>query len=294
MRNLSSLFGTPPVHQEPVPDEMLRKLTRPPPAFMFQQGLDNDEDYEMDVIRLDNYVDDDLPSPEELKTHGLVPPTPLVRKRWFKWACFGLVCFTLFVIMVATLASSNRSSSKGTTGSNEQENDFETIALPASHTSRLKATISFLLDDVEHQTLTNTTSPQFMAAEWMAEVDPRSAALNSEFLERYALVVLWFATRGENWNHPVNFLSLDHHCDWRSTFQRDDLSVFEMGVECNEKSEVKSIVLRKYHQSFSGLFTENRISHTCLLQKPLVSRAAFLLNSKCCPISKNSPWIKTN
>lgn len=260
MRNLSSLFGTPPVHQEPVPDEMFRKLTRPPPAFMFQQGLDDDEDYEMDVIRLDNYVDDDLPSPEELKTHGLVPPTPLVRKRWFKWACFGLVCFTLFVIMVATLASST-TSSKGTSDSrsNEQENDFETIALPTSHSSRLKATISFLLDDVEHQTLTNTTSPQFMAAEWMAEVDLRSAALNSEFLERYALVVLWFATRGENWNHPVNFLSLDHHCDWRSTFQRDDLSVFEMGVECNEKSEVKGIVLRKYHQSFSGLSTENHI-----------------------------------
>jgi hypothetical protein len=247
-KQISSLFGSP---YKDVPLREFNRLTRPtaPPSFMFPKTSPKSvDDFElgMEDIRLDLFHDDHLPSPEEVETYGLTPPTPLVRRRWFRWTCVGAILFLsiLLVIVVVSMAPKKNKHTDDADKSNDSVEEPEDFLLVDS---RLHDTISFLLDDVNHKDLTNTSSPQFLAAQWMAEVDGLRAPLVQEsgFMERYALVVLWFAILGEEWQHSLGFLTGVHHCEWHSTFQRGDMSVFEMGVQCDERANVKSIILRK-------------------------------------------------
>ena len=241
MKNVSTLFG--PLETSP---EMSRLTSPGPPAYMFPRtspATIHDFELGMDDIRLDNHHDDLFPNPEELKTHGLVPSTPLVRKRWFRRTGAGLACLAVMAVLAIVVTSKNGgSASNDATVSSVQPEDYNMVD------SRLQDTIAFLLDFVDHPHLTNTSSPQFLAARWMADVDGLRAPLDRGFLERYALVALWFATQGDQWRHNLSFLTEAHQCEWHSTFQRNDKSVFEMGVQCNERAEVKSLVLRKYYQ----------------------------------------------
>eukprot|EP00545_Synedropsis_sp_CCMP1620_P011458 CAMPEP_0119014786 /NCGR_PEP_ID=MMETSP1176-20130426/10385_1 /TAXON_ID=265551 /ORGANISM="Synedropsis recta cf, Strain CCMP1620" /LENGTH=636 /DNA_ID=CAMNT_0006968027 /DNA_START=144 /DNA_END=2054 /DNA_ORIENTATION=- len=205
------------------------------------------EDFElgMEDIRLDLCYDDhQLPSPEEVKTYGLKPRRTLAQRRGFRWACVGSLLFLTIILLltvaIRSLVPSRDERSDDANGSIQQSGEAIFVD------SRLHDTITFLLDEVNHRDLTNTSSPQFLAAQWMADVDSLRTPLVQEsgFMERYALVVLWFATWGEEWLHSVDFLTGAHQCEWHSTFQRSDTSVFEMGVQCNERAEVKSLILQ--------------------------------------------------
>lgn len=80
--------------------------------------------------------------------------------------------------------------------------------------------------------LYNETSPQYMALDWLANVDKFRVRLYSENLvQRYVLAVLYYSTGGPRvtaktdfsamapgrpWRDPTNFLSPVHECKWRS------------------------------------------------------------------------------
>ena len=68
-------------------------------------------------------------------------------------------------------------------------------------------------------------SPQFKAAEWIADLDkyqvtlPNRMHAHHSFMERYVLAVLYYATGGEtNWKHSLNFLTPNHICTWYQDF----------------------------------------------------------------------------
>jgi hypothetical protein len=226
MRKISNLVGL------SEPSRETNRLTRPvPPEFMFNRispKAVDDFDNAMDDIRLDNFHDDLLPSPEELKVLGQVAITPLVQRKWFRRTCVGLVSVSLMIALTFVLLSKN--------GGNNSSVSF-------SYPSRLPETISFLLESVNHNRLTNTSSPEFRAARWIADEDVFRTPFGSSFLERYALAVIWFATEGDAWRSTLNFLNDLHHCQWHSTFRRGDKSAFEMGVHCNENDEVTGLIL---------------------------------------------------
>ena len=77
------------------------------------------------------------------------------------------------------------------------------------------------------QDLTNTQSPQYLAALWMAEEDEHHATANLtypldqssldllQFRQRYALTTFYFATNGDEWGNKCSFLSPSLHvCEW--------------------------------------------------------------------------------
>ena len=77
------------------------------------------------------------------------------------------------------------------------------------------------------QDLKNPKSPQYRAALWMAEEDEHPATANLtyplnqtsfdllQFRQRYALATFYYATGGDEWKDPCNFLSPSLHvCDW--------------------------------------------------------------------------------
>ena len=239
MRQVSNLFKAPAL----LVDTALDKLTTPaPPASMFSSTSPravDDIDLAMSEIRLDSFHDDMLPAPEELKTSGLVPPTPLWHKRWFRLACAGLFCVMLASVLLVVARAANNRGGNDPIAENASQEGVTQI------TTRTNGVIDFLLKSVDHNQLTNSSSPEYRAAQWVADQDGLHMPFSPSFLERYALAALWFATEGENWWRDSPFMTEKHHCKWSMSLPTVDKTVF-VGVRCNEKDEVTSLVLRKY------------------------------------------------
>jgi Ran GTPase-activating protein (RanGAP) involved in mRNA processing and transport len=78
--------------------------------------------------------------------------------------------------------------------------------------------------------LVDPNSPQHLAAQWMAHKDgmklqvPKVSTGRDHlmFVERYVLVVLYYATGGPNWTHQLNWLSDNHLCTWYQAFVLDN------------------------------------------------------------------------
>jgi hypothetical protein len=106
-------------------------------------------------------------------------------------------------------------------------------------------------------------SPQAQASEWLAWMDPaqvdipRSDASSTEvyeFVSRYIVATLYFATNGPSWYNQINFLSQDSVCSWQGISTTTDVSASEeeddvttYGVTCNDDGKVIEINLGKYY-----------------------------------------------
>jgi hypothetical protein len=75
-------------------------------------------------------------------------------------------------------------------------------------------------------------APQSKALDWVVE-DGESDTSRVE--SRWALAVLYFATRGEEWKESFNFLTASHECEWNY----DD----SFGTTCNDDKQVIEINL---------------------------------------------------
>ncbi|CAB9523465.1 serine threonine-protein kinase BRI1-like [Seminavis robusta] len=140
-----------------------------------------------------------------------------------------LACLTIVIIVMGVAISQNNKSARG----NSRENDV----------------VNFLSDNFADRTaLTERDSPQKRAAKWIADEDELKMPLpgsNSyedayEFVQRYALAVLFFAWGGEDkWIFNYQFLSGQNACDWNYKYSSEDSDdEFELGVKCNDDKEV--------------------------------------------------------
>jgi hypothetical protein len=112
---------------------------------------------------------------------------------------------------------------------------------------------------VSIQALQDPSSPQYEALAWMAYID--SSALQStlsddELVERFALVLLYYAAGGESWSDQVDFLNpLLNTCSWNSIVDSiqyrqqvvDGTRV--LGVGCNNEGSVVTLDLGKFPKS---------------------------------------------
>jgi hypothetical protein len=86
-------------------------------------------------------------------------------------------------------------------------------------------------------------SPQYQAADWMAHDDklelgiPKLAPSKNDesydFVTRYVMALLYYATKGKSWQHDMNFLSNKVTCDWYQVFAPP---VGQLGVLCNRNT----------------------------------------------------------
>ena len=93
------------------------------------------------------------------------------------------------------------------------------------------------------------SSPQFRAANWIADYDPLNLDVDDtlDFRQRYALAVFYYALDGDNWMYgdKLSWLSANNVCDWRTQFVVGEEvgSWIQIGVKCHGGAEVKEIVL---------------------------------------------------
>lgn len=172
---------------------------------------------------------DQLPNAEELKSNTL--PMNKRRRTLFLIGIAGLV-----VILVILIPLSVRYS----------QNNAQTTQ---SSSSRFQQTTAFLLDYVDHVSLSTPGSPQHRAAEWMADGDELQLPLergSQAFLQRFALATVFYATQGDTaWAHELKFLSGVQECGWNVDFIGDNNSTITMGVVCNNNDSVNELVIRK-------------------------------------------------
>ncbi|GKY91577.1 hypothetical protein MPSEU_000129600 [Mayamaea pseudoterrestris] len=91
-------------------------------------------------------------------------------------------------------------------------------------------------------------SPQFRAANWVADNDPMNVDVGDtlEFRQRYALAVFYYTLEGERWFYEsqLTWLSATSVCDWHAPFKTVDVGVWiQIGAKCHGGTEVKEIVL---------------------------------------------------
>jgi len=264
MQQLSNIF-TPTFNRI---DEKKRltnnKFTTPPPAHLFQFSPSNGPSptsvinlHEpnfchqlMHEVRLNNFQDDFLPTPDELK-FNYSRNKMIYEKRWFRYLLFLISLILLLTVSIYAIShhSSRQEEAAGAASNTTTTTNIGYVGplVFPSITSRLHETITILSDDINPELLTDLKSPQFLAAQWMADIDMRKVSLNtsSVFKQRYALVLLWFATAGEYWHQSLIFLTDDHECDWNvPSYQGLDGSVLDMGVQCNTFKEVTGLVLQ--------------------------------------------------
>jgi hypothetical protein len=122
-----------------------------------------------------------------------------------------LFLMSIFIIGVVFGAKEGKPKSGGSSGVDS------TGTLTNTHTIRYEQALA-IIEPLVGTVLNDQTSPQHQALDWLANVDP--AELNfedidlDEVLQRYVLVVIYFATGGERWDYDYNFLSLYSVCEW--------------------------------------------------------------------------------
>jgi hypothetical protein len=123
----------------------------------------------------------------------------------------------------------------------------------AAEQTRYQKTISYLVEAGISSLASleqDTNSPQYKAANWIANVDTYQMPLpdgidsdaadeiipHTRFAERYTLAVFYYATGGDNWTYGMRFLEPIDHCEWFQDFISTTGEIVRLGV-----SECKSI-----------------------------------------------------
>ena len=92
----------------------------------------------------------------------------------------------------------------------------------------------------------NERSPQSRALRWILDRDPlevpvpTNAVQSAKIAQRFALAVLYFATRGNSWTLSHNFLTGVDECDWNTI---DFRGLFSGAGMCDRKGMVTTLAL---------------------------------------------------
>jgi len=95
-------------------------------------------------------------------------------------------------------------------------------------------------------------TPQNLAVNWLANIDKDDFEIPDEdddkdknyyFVQRYALVVLYYAMGGLNWTYKSRFLTSHLTCDWNRGFNLDSDENYMFGVQCADKEQISYLFM---------------------------------------------------
>lgn len=95
--------------------------------------------------------------------------------------------------------------------------------------------------------LSDKSSPQFAAMEWLAYNDPANLTVENEpvavLQERYFGALLWFALGGEYWNNGYSFLTAMNVCNWNI---QQSSGEYPDGISCSSNGLINIVNLGKF------------------------------------------------
>lgn len=174
--------------------------------------------------------------------------------RCHKWGVLAAVVTVIAVVILGVSLGVRNSNSKQESGSppNDEEKSPQDVG-PA-----LEDIIDYLVKSgvSSRSDLEDESSPQNMAAAWMAKNDslylsvPGEDAKSSSgyrFVSRYVLVLLWHVLDGKRWTNQFGFLKARDECLWNDPLKvrlpNGDEEVAPGGVYCDGEGNLDSIHL---------------------------------------------------
>jgi len=160
----------------------------------------------------------------------------LVRKRVYSVAV--RVCLIVLLVILGIVLG------VALTGGNSNNSESSKTSPPP--VSRREAVLNYLDQNgiTSMKDLITPGQPQYLAANWMADVDPLQYDTSDDrFVQRYALATFYFAMGGNNWTHTRNFLTAQDECAWAHDEHIDAWvgQAFDMGVTCNANLQVRNL-----------------------------------------------------
>jgi hypothetical protein len=169
-------------------------------------------------------------------------------KRWLLALFVIIVGLAVILAVGLGVGLTNKKGSNSASSKNPQSPSAPPTPLHSDapqQVDRLSAVIDFLeLHNISSPaSLSVIGSPQYKAALWIANDDPLqlNSTLQSTFLQRYVLVVIYYAFNGEKWNRTLGWLRGDSECSWSVTID----GIFE-GAVCNSAGALTDLYLGKY------------------------------------------------
>ena len=170
----------------------------------------------------------------------------LIEKKRFRCALaiglFVLIVLTVVIVVPVVIVL----------GKNEPKKTESPSASPsatpsaAPTTTRFQDILSFVRqlsanDPNVPNPLDDPTSPQFLAADWVANDDLLQAELPSDVLvQRYILAVFYFSTVGDEWEECSRFTKCNVGFSW---LDGDKSECLWHGVRCNANKQVEKILI---------------------------------------------------
>lgn len=222
-------------------------------------------------------------SDAEINDHTPITPAGtrarVITKRNWMFLCF-VATTALLIGAIAGLAVGIAE------GKREVRQATPTGPLP----SRQEEVIAWLGDSQmsDPASLADTSTPQYQAAVWVADTDPLRVPLpkdgqdTSEFVQRYALTLLYMSLNGPNWTFSWNFVTSRPTCSWNARRLAVDGRTFQLGASCNGGGRVTGLHIRKCMQWLRTNFPPN--SHTDLTQRVASWRVRWYRRLLSCPI----------
>jgi hypothetical protein len=198
------------------------------------KGLDPPE--EMDAEQQDSFVlpqaEDHYANHEDVIEHKGEGNTSCGRCFWKSCALVSLTLLIAIILLVVWLTT------KG-------DESLDALHWVHGDTASYFAVRDYVMNVAEissSSVFDSTSSPQYLAAQWMAHGDARRmgvpATSDLEFNERYVLAVFYFSMEGQSWTHQYNFLGGDHVCTWYQEFEMQDGTSVLYGVhDCKKDAD---------------------------------------------------------
>jgi hypothetical protein len=175
-----------------------------------------------------------LPNPEELKVETGTGSTQSFCRR-HPQVIFILIFGIIFIVILGLSVGLTQD-----TRNERKEVTFHGGGLRLFHIQEF-LTVNGISDS---STFESFQSPQYRAADWLAHYDklvmgipklpPSENDESYEFVTRYVMAVLYYATNGKSWQYDMNFLSEKVTCDWYQVFPPP---VGQLGVLCNRNTK---------------------------------------------------------
>lgn len=215
----------------------------PPTSSSFEEGIDDGS----------VATHDQLPSVESYKAQQDSGPPAREgdNKRQKKLVLATILVFFMLLIVFSIAVTVGNKKRKASPVHHDGAGD--TAATPflpsvAHRKSRVEEVVSFVSRQViwsDAAAFASKVSPQYRAAHWIADVDPRNVPMadTEEFRSRYVLAILYYSTQGDYWAHDIGWLKEASHCEWDAMYPGQSGQQVRVGVTCSGSLTVTKLFL---------------------------------------------------
>lgn len=188
----------------------------------------------------------------------------LERRKYKRYLCFAFLCMCLIAVAIVVpvvLVVGEKKTMAPTIAPSEAPSMTPSVA-PTS--IRLDTIIEGLIPVSGEEAFMNRSSPQYLAADWVADLDPLMLSIEDpKLVQRYILAVFYFSMNGDEWEScgrndrvcagntdATTWLSDSDECTW-------------LANRCKDNANVDQIFFSKY----------------AVIARPFYCRRAWILKS---------------